>query len=141
VEYDSPNQPVVNISWFHAFEYCVGNGLFLPTDAQWRYAAGGPEGYRYGTRSGGLNRKEAHYRSMVSAEIGSYPPNGFGLRDMTGNVWEWMACDPSLGRPYGLRGGCFENHDARFLRSAYREDAFSPAYADVITGFRPAAGL
>jgi formylglycine-generating enzyme required for sulfatase activity len=102
--FDRPNQPVVEVSWFHAFEYCVANGLFLPSDDQWKYAAQGPEGHEYGTRSGKLTREEAHYNRDATTDVGSYPPNGFGLHEMTGNVWEWNARNPDQEYPYGLQG-------------------------------------
>jgi formylglycine-generating enzyme required for sulfatase activity len=139
-EFDRPNQPVVDVSWFHAFEYCIANGLFLPSDDQWEYAARGPEGREYGTRSGRLTREEAHYDSDATADVSSYPPNGFGLQDMTGNVWEWTAINPTQRYPYGLRGGSWGDDDPDYLRAACR--FFShPDLRSYRFGFRVAAAL
>lgn len=132
--FDRSIQPVVNISWFHAFEYCVGNGLFLPTDDQWEYAARGPEGHEYGTRSGKLTEEEANYDSRSTTEVGSYPPNGFGLTDMTGNVWEWTA----YAREGALtqRGGSWK----RIVPATHLEPAISLDQSDSY-GFRVCAPL
>ncbi len=139
-KFDRSNQPVVNVSWFHAFEYCVANGLFLPSDDQWEYAARGPEGHEYGTRSGRLTREEAHYGSNATADVGSYPPNGFGLSDMTGNVWEWTARNPSHEYPYGLRGGSWLFDDPEILRAAFRDNVGrGPVDRAVVVGFRVGA--
>lgn len=136
--FDRPNQPVVNMSWFHAFEYCVSNGLFLPSDDQWEYAAGGPKGYEYGTRSGRLTREESHYGRAATADVGSYPPNGFGLQDMTGNVWERTAYNPSQPYAYGMRGGSWYDDDPSILLLAYRGSRHR-GYGDDRFGFRVAA--
>jgi formylglycine-generating enzyme required for sulfatase activity len=138
--FDRPNQPVVGVSWFHAFEYCVSNGLFLPTDDQWEYAARGPEGHEYGTLSGRLIEEEAHYGAkMAPANVGSYPPNGFGLQEMTGNVAEWTARNPREHHPYGLRGGSWgHGDDPDKLLAAYRSDG-RPDICDTRVGFRVAA--
>lgn len=135
--FDRPHQPVINMSWFHAFEYCVSSGLFLPSDEQWEYAARGPEGYEYATRSGRLTQEEAQYDCDVTADVGSYPPNGFGLCDMTGNVLEWTARNPRQKRPYGLRGGSWLN-DGPDLHSTFRR-GYPPEYRSDLFGFRVAA--
>jgi len=138
--FDRPNQPVAGVSWFHAFEYCVSNGFFLPSDDQWEYAARGPEGHEYGTRSGKLTREEAHYAAENTVDVGSYPPNGFGLHDMTGLVSEWTASNPTQGSPYGLRGGSYRQIDSRYLRAADRLN-YGPGGGDFVIGFRVAAAL
>lgn len=133
-----PNQPVVNVSWVQAFEYCVSNGLFLPTDDQWEYAARGPEGHGYGTRSGRLSEEEAHYAAEGTVDVGSYPPNVFGLHDMTGLVWEWTARNPSQNWPYGLRGGSWTDVNPDYLRAATRYFGHPDGRSDIV-GFRVAA--
>ena len=139
-DFDHPNQPVVNVSWFHAFEYCVSNGLFLPSDDQWEYAARGPEGHEFGTRSGKLTRQEAYYASEATANVGTYPPNGFGLHDMTGNVFEWTARNPDQEYPYGVRGGSWDVVNPGNLRVAFR-NYINPVNHRNNVGFRVGASV
>ena len=115
------NLPVTGVSWQGALAYAqwlsgrTGHRYFLPTEAQWEYAA------RAGTQSAwpwGETFDPARANCGAASiapprPVGSYPPNGFGLRDMVGNVWQWMAdCFPNqpeqLGRhdPTGYAAGC-----------------------------------
>ena len=102
------DHPVVHVSWDDADAYARWAGKRLPTEAEWEYTArGGLEGktYAWGEElpgAGGRWRanvwqgdfptkntvEDGHART---APVGSYPPNGLGLSDMAGNVWEWCA--------------------------------------------------
>lgn len=88
--FDGPNQPRVNVDWFKAKAYCEAKGGRLPTEAEWKKAARGPQGYEYGTTSGALNHAEAQYKASTTADVCTHGKNGYGLCDMTGNVWEWI---------------------------------------------------
>ncbi|MBO9544768.1 formylglycine-generating enzyme family protein [Caulobacter sp.] len=98
--------PVVHIAWADAMAYARWLGRDLPTEAEWEYAArGGLVGKRYAW--GDQPQDEAHPKANTwqgpfpaedlgtdgykasPAPVGCYPPNGFGLVDMAGNVWEW----------------------------------------------------
>ena len=99
------NHPVVQVAYADALSYARWAGKDLPTEAEFEYAArGGLDGatYAWGEvfRPGGKHManswqgKFPHHNSCedgweATAPVGSYPPNGYGLYDMIGNVWEW----------------------------------------------------
>ncbi len=102
------NYPVVQISWDDAAAYARWAGKRLPTEAQWEFAArGGAKGntrYWWGDefRPGGkfmCNTYTGEFPVNDNGEDGytrpnpwnAFPPNGYGLYDMAGNVWQWTA--------------------------------------------------
>jgi formylglycine-generating enzyme required for sulfatase activity len=86
------NWPVVDVTWYGAKAFAVYYGLDLPTEAEWEHACRGGQQFEYGTvdgiiMPGNANYDESGIRHPLS--VGSYPPNPYGLHDMSGNVSEW----------------------------------------------------
>jgi formylglycine-generating enzyme required for sulfatase activity len=173
--------PVENVSWDEAVEFCrklsarTGKKVMLPTEARWEYAcrAGTTTAFHTGDalKPGQANvyipsnpgvwdtimawvGKSPAQKTIQMMPAGSFPPNGFGLYDMHGNVWEWCSdwhadsyanaknqdpTGPDSGSGRVLRGGCWDDNPPH-CRSAYR-DGSSPDYRYRYLGFRVAVDL
>ena len=151
--------PVVNVSWYgaKAFADCVGGAL--PTEAQWEFACrGGLAETPFGMGNGlDLTGEMANIKSAgrgTTAPVGSYPPNGFDLYDLHGNVSEWVAdwfdvnyyggsggfawnpTGPKTGTDKVVRGGDF-TMDKLSCRCAARLYC-APRVTNMLIGFRVA---
>ncbi|MCU1642531.1 MAG: serine/threonine protein phosphatase [Nocardia sp.] len=167
------DHPVVHVSWNDAQAYSAWAGKRLPTEAEWECAARGglagarypwgdeldPDGeYRCNIWRGsfpGKNTAADGYRG--TAPVNAFAPNGFGLYNTCGNVWEWCGDwwttshgagqlidprGPETGSNRVIRGGSHMCHDSYCFR--YRVSARSantPDAASGHTGFRCARSL
>jgi formylglycine-generating enzyme required for sulfatase activity len=88
-------RPVVGVSWNDAADYCAWAGGRLPTEAQWEYAARGPESLKYSVGNSAPSDTLLNYNNNIgrTTDVGSYPDgeSWIGALDMAGNVWEWVA--------------------------------------------------
>lgn len=138
------DHPVVWVHWHIAKDYCDQYGLSLPTEAQWEYAAAGPEsrtypwGHEWDHEKLCWNGNRGPHGKTFP--VGSFPDGASwcGALDMAGNVWEWCADwysreyyrlspehnppGPETGSERVLRGGSWSNDDENYFRCAYRHN-------------------
>jgi iron(II)-dependent oxidoreductase len=157
-----PHRPVLHVSWHEAQAYCRWAGRRLPTEAEWETAAaldttsGVKRRFPWGDAPPSARHARLDARGLGAADVGACPEGDTpaGVRQMTGNVWEWTA---SAFAPYPgfvpddyvdysqpwfhthkvLRGGCWVTR-ARLLRNTWR-NFYPPHRRDVWAGFRTCA--
>jgi formylglycine-generating enzyme required for sulfatase activity len=152
--YNGADYPVVGVSWEDAAVYCEWVNGQLPTEAEWEYAARGPDSliYTWGNDPPDDSLLNYDYNVSVPAQVGSYPEGASwaDALDMAGNVWEWVndwygrdyyASSPPLapkgpetGETKVLRGGGW-NNSGEYVRAAFRYSNLLGSRYDT-TGFR-----
>ena len=129
------NHPINSVSWFQASAFCKWNGKRLPSEEEWEYAARGnlPSEYPWGNDP---PEGRACFPDAGTCPVGSYPSGDspFGVKDMSGNVWEWTTSGSPEHRIF--RGGPWYG-DARSQGVEARiTDADSAHGTDTGSGFR-----
>jgi hypothetical protein len=153
--FDDDQRPVENITWLEARDFCMLRRARLPTEAEWEYAARGPDNLAYpwgnifvpdnavyGENSGGQTENVGRYQAGES---------WVGALDMSGNVWEWVSTVYTIDYPYDpndgrenmqndnsgrvLRGGGWSYIDPSGLRASFR-NWDSPFNKGGVYGFR-----
>lgn len=163
--------PAVHVSWFDACAMADFTGFRLPTEAEWEYAARGglkhkrfpwgndlepASGHRHNVWQGRFPLENSADDGFVgTCPADHFPPNGYGLHNMTGNVWEWTSClfgplpegtgtlpprdpkGPSQGPGYVIRGGshmCHASYCERYQVHSRTQN--TPDSTTGHTGFR-----
>jgi hypothetical protein len=175
--YKGETRPVENVSWWEGIRYAnlrsraeglracyelstgardaACDGYRLPTEAEWTYAAAG-EGVPKAVGNLGIPATNdvaplvESFQKDGTKPVATYPPNRFGLHDMTGNVWEWCAdyfnalrAPERLSNPTGpgwgyeriVRGGSFMSLTSGWVGKDYRS-GMNPDTRSPYTGFR-----
>jgi formylglycine-generating enzyme required for sulfatase activity len=155
------NHPINCVYWYQARAYCQSRGGDLPTEAQWEYAARGPDSanhiYPWGNEAPSRQLCWDHSPAIPSTcEVGLYPSGDspFGVSDMAGNLSEWtldrrsdytsMAATDPMGPSFGstrvIRGGNWGSVNPDHARAAYRIDDV-PDHRSAGIGFRCVRGV
>jgi formylglycine-generating enzyme required for sulfatase activity len=159
VELGFDDHPATQVTWYGADAYCRWAGVRLPTEAEWEKAARGVDGRPYPWGSEAATCSKAQYGDCGATTLptgsrlaGASP---YGLLDMAGNVWEWVADwydpayyasspglnppGPTAGERKVFRGGSW-GYPPAFLRATDRARN-RPTYAGFNVGFRCAAAV
>lgn len=134
--YQGASRPVDSVGFPDATEYCNSIGMRLPTESEWEYAAYGGTAILPQKPLSAIAWFDGNSSDQTHS-VATKLPNGYGLFDMLGNVWEWVQ-DPGIeSGEHILKGGSFYNI-ARDLRVSGRLSA-PPGLRHRDIGFRCAA--
>lgn len=155
---EHPDHPVVGVSFHDAAAFAEWIGGRLVTEAEWEYAARGGlvgKAYPFGDEVDPSKANYARSDTKGTEPVGSYPPNGFSLYDMCGNVVEWVAdrydpayyarsprvkpAGPEAGKHRVIRGGGW--HSGPYCVRVDFRNALPANWVDFAVGFRVAKGV
>jgi formylglycine-generating enzyme required for sulfatase activity len=140
------NHPIGGATWDEAAAFCKWAGGRLPTEAEWEHAARAGKKNEIWPLNDENSRDKANFYGKkgndlfeYTAAVKSFDPNGFGLFDMAGNMWEWVSDwysdkyysssperdpqGPSAGKKHVKRGGSFDSDPKKHLRISIRRPA------------------
>jgi formylglycine-generating enzyme required for sulfatase activity len=154
-DYAGPDHPVETVSWHDAMAFCEWAGGMLPTEAEWEYAARGPEGHIYPWGDDAPTPELCNFDNTIigTTAVGSYQAGASwcGALDMAGNAYEWVAdwydagyyaespadnpTGPETGDHKVLRGGSWGSDEVG-VRAADRSYHLPPDHIYGGVGFR-----
>jgi sulfatase modifying factor 1 len=147
-----PDNPIIGISFIDAVRFAQWAGKRLPTEAEWEYAARGglpASNFPWGNQ---VDSTFVNYgkKYKTTLKVGTFKPNGYGLFDMSGNVWEWTSDNyggdyyehspdqnpkgPDTGRFKVIRGGSW--HSGAMCVQTYYRNGLPASWVDFAVGFR-----
>lgn len=115
--------PMVRMSWYGAAAFCAFYGYRLPTEAEWEKACRGGQLLNYGTSDGTVSHDLVNFAGTGGrdtftglAPVGSFPPNPYGIFDMSGNAAEYV----------------FDTYDATYYAQSPRQNPIGPGPAMIL---------
>jgi len=141
--HDRPDYPINCVTWSQADAFCASLGQRLPTETEWEFAARGGEKYlKYPWGDAAPDGHTCWKHGGGSCATKAYAADGFGLFDISGNVWEWTDTwygpypfPPETGFSKSYRGGSWSRRFEKWMHTRLRNRA-KPSDQGSHLGFR-----